>query len=94
MAESKVFSFSGKYCGGSCGRSELLDQLRDVIAELNRAYMNFNGALEPELIEACIYEINALQARYAYLLRAARDQGIKNVEVFRFPRQDEKTASS
>jgi hypothetical protein len=38
--------------------------------------MQFGQAIEPEIIEACVYEINALQARYAYYLRLAREMGL------------------
>ena len=31
---------------------------------------------DSDLIEACIYEMEALRARYRYLLKAAREQGI------------------
>ena len=93
MAGQKSVSSFGKYRGDS-DRAGLLEELQDVISELNNAYINFNSALEPELIEACIYEINALQARYAYLLRSARAQGMKNISVFRFPKQEQNQPAS
>jgi len=31
---------------------------------------------DSDLIEACIYEMEALRARYRYLLKAAREQGL------------------
>ena len=37
--------------------------------ELNRAYGRFDQAVEPELVEACCYEISAGKARCSYLLR-------------------------
>lgn len=93
MADTNVFYFSGKkqQSNGAPDRDELILELRTVISELNQAYLNFNAALESELIESCIYEINALQARYAYLLKAAKDSGIQNVDVFRFPKSNIQT---
>ncbi|MEA4954479.1 MAG: DUF2508 family protein [Pseudoflavonifractor sp.] len=34
-----------------------------------QAYAGFNTAADPELVESYVYEIQALQARYSYLLR-------------------------
>lgn len=33
-------------------------------AELEQAYNEFNNITDPLLMEACIYEINALRAKY------------------------------
>lgn len=53
----------------------LLDELSDSKAALNAAYVRFNAAVEPELVDACVYEINAAQSRYNYLLRVIKDVG-------------------
>ena len=45
---------------------------------INQAYAGFNGTDDPDLIESYVYEINALQARYAYLLR--RVKGLEREE--------------
>lgn len=52
--------------------SQLQFELRDTAQALRRAYERFNYACEPELVESCVYEINALQARYNYLIRLTR----------------------
>lgn len=54
---------------------ELLQrELRTVQQELALAYDRFDQAAEPELVEACIYEIKAVHARFSYLYRAIRQQ--------------------
>lgn len=53
----------------------LLDELGTARAALRAAYGRFNAAAEPELIDACIYEINAAQARCGYYLRLIREAG-------------------
>lgn len=54
-------------------REELLRQeLRSAAQELALAYDRFDQAAEPELVEACIYEIQAVHARYSYYYRAIR----------------------
>ena len=85
--DANVFSLSNKEQTSSADRTEIMTELRAVICELNRAYVNFNAALEPDLIESCIYEINSLQSRYAWLLKSARECGLTDVEVFHFPKK-------
>ena len=49
---------------------EGLGQTRSLIAQ---AYAGFNAAKDPDLIESYVFEINALQARYSYLLRRVKE---------------------
>lgn len=49
--------------------SELRRELREAAQELHCAYARFNFVTEPGLIEAGIYDINALKSRYDFLLR-------------------------
>lgn len=51
---------------------ELRRELLAAAQALRLAYERFNYACEPELVESSVYEIKALQARYSYLLRAAK----------------------
>ncbi len=53
----------------------LMRRLTELRARLDQAYEEFNHTLEPELIDASVYEINALLARSAYLLRTAKQDG-------------------
>ncbi len=50
-------------------REELMEGLRQTRNLLNCAYSQFNTYSDPDLVEACVYEINALQSRYAYYVR-------------------------
>ncbi len=48
---------------------------------LNQAYAQFNLHSDPDLVESCVYEINALRSRYSYLVRQvkrldASDEGL------------------
>lgn len=49
---------------------EGLSRTRQLI---HQAYANFNGTHDPDLIESYVFEINALQARYSYLLRRVKE---------------------
>ena len=54
---------------------ELFTELSDTRFALSQAYAHFNRVTEPELVDACIFEISAVQARYNYLLRAIKEHG-------------------
>ena len=46
----------------------LVDHLAQTKNQLELAYQNFENATEPELIDSYIYEVNAIQIRYKFLL--------------------------
>ena len=54
----------------------LLEQMDDVCLRLKSARCRFDNALDEELVEAAIYELDALESRYAYLLRRAKQLGV------------------
>ena len=44
---------------------------------LEAAESNFQNVVDAELIDCCIYEVNAAQSRYAFLLRKLKEcQGL------------------
>lgn len=53
--------------------TDLYEELSDTKLLLSRAYTVFNYSSDKELIEASIYEISSLQAKYSYLLRAIKE---------------------
>lgn len=56
-------------------QQELLSDLSRAQEALSLAYARFDNAVEPELVEAAIFEINALRARCGYLLRVLKESG-------------------
>lgn len=52
---------------------ELKTSLQETQRALNHAYTAFDYACDPELTEACIYEIQSLQARMNYLVRRIKE---------------------
>ena len=54
-------------------RQALLEGLERTRVLINQAYAGFNAAGDPDLIESYVFEINALQARYSYLLRRVKE---------------------
>lgn len=54
--------------------SALQDELLLAQGELSLAYRQFDLATEPELVESCVYQINAAKARCNYLIRAIKER--------------------
>lgn len=54
-------------------QTQLLQTLAQTRVLINQAYSGFNTAHDPELIESFVFEINALQCRYSYLLRRIKE---------------------
>lgn len=50
-------------------RETLRGEIEQVKQELETAYSNFEHVIDPDLIDCYIYEVNAVQKRYKYLLR-------------------------
>lgn len=63
-------------------RRQLMEGMRETRSQLNCAYAQFNSYSDPDLVDACVYEINALQSRYSYFVRqvkqldAAREEAV------------------
>ena len=57
----------------------LMQGLAQTRTLISQAYSGFNSARDPDLIESYVFEINALQARYSYLLR--RIKALKRGEL-------------
>ena len=53
----------------------LMSSLSRTRAQINQAYGCFNQTSDGDLIESYVFEINALQARYNYLLRRLKQLG-------------------
>ena len=50
-----------------------MDSLSHTRTLINQAYGGFNTTSDGDLIESYVFEINALQARYNYLLRRVKE---------------------
>ena len=47
-------------------------ELQEAQGELSLAYRRFDQAVDPELVESCVYEISAVKARCNYLIRTIK----------------------
>ena len=50
----------------------LLNDIAQVKYELDNAYSNFENVVDPDLIDSYIFEVNAIQKRYKFLLKYAK----------------------
>lgn len=50
-------------------REQLLTDLKLTKTALDDAYTNFENVVDPDLVDSYIYEVNAVQKRYHFLLK-------------------------
>lgn len=50
----------------------LLNEINKTKIAMEAAYSNFQNVVDPDLIDSCIYELNAVQNRYKFLLKQAK----------------------
>ncbi len=72
--------------GSDREQQELLDAINDAAMRLRIARMFFESISDPDLVDACVYEINSLQAHYSYLLNKAKKEELKSYNIFKLPR--------
>lgn len=53
-------------------RRQLLEGMAQTRLELNQAYAQFNAHSDPDLVESCVFTINALRSRYSYFVRQVK----------------------
>ena len=54
----------------------LLDEIRSTVDMIHAMQQWFNTESDADLIEACVFQLESLEARYRYLLRLAKDRGV------------------
>lgn len=59
--------------------SRLLEEIQDIREQISCNEGWFAVELDEDLIEACVYQGKALEARYRYLLRKARQEQVRTV---------------
>lgn len=50
-------------------RRQLMEGMAQTRMELDQAYAQFNAHSDPDLVDSCVYTINALRSRYSYFIR-------------------------
>ena len=59
-------------------REQLLTDLKLTKTALDNAYSNFDQAVDPDLVDSYIYEVNAVQKRYHFLLKQVQLLDLQN----------------
>ncbi|SEW39063.1 YaaL family protein [[Clostridium] fimetarium] len=59
----------------------LLEEIASTKIAIDVAYSNFENAIEPDLIDCYIYQLNSEQKRYKYLIERAKEVQFKS-ELF------------
>ena len=72
MAEAVRFGRRKELARQEEERRQLMEGMRETRNQLNFAYAQFNAYSDPDLVDACVYEINALQSRYSYFVRQVK----------------------
>ena len=50
----------------------LINEINKTKIALEAAYSNFENVVDPDLIDSCIYQLNAVQNRYRFLIKEAK----------------------
>lgn len=61
---------------------KLIEDIRELCLMMENAYERFENESDSDLIDALIYEIESLKARYRYLLRIAKESKITSDAIF------------
>ncbi len=61
----------------------LLEEYYDTLIQLKQLRAAFQQVTDPELINACVYEMNAMQQRYSYLLQQIKAEKLTAMRVLR-----------
>ena len=51
----------------------LINEINKTKIAMEAAYSNFQNVIDPDMIDSCIYEMNAVQNRYKFLLKQAKE---------------------
>ena len=62
-------------------QKQLLQELKETQNALDTAYANLSYVVEPELIDCCIYELNAIQLRYKFILSQVKKVNTVNDNI-------------
>ena len=59
-------------------REQLITDLKLTKTALDDAYSNFEQVVDPDLVDSYIYEVNAVQKRYHFLLKQVQLLDLQN----------------
>jgi exonuclease VII small subunit len=61
-------------------QQELMSEIQTAKRDMDQAFQNFEHAVDPSLIDSCIFDLNAAQMRYKYLMTRAKNLSLSSLE--------------
>lgn len=58
-------------------QEELLTELKETREAMDAIYKNLAYVVEPDMIDCCIYELNAVQLRHKIILNQVKSQEVR-----------------
>ncbi len=55
----------------------MLSNIKQAIKDLDCAYLNFEHATDPDLIDCYIYQVKSAQMRYKFLLNSIKQADVR-----------------
>lgn len=68
-------------------QDRIIMQIRETSQRLESAYSRFENESNEDLLDSIIYEIQSLKALYRYLLKLAKEKGIKSEDISVYSRE-------
>lgn len=78
---NNIGTFYAQVINGEDIRTEedkMVDTIKSAHEEWKNAESFFQSATDPDLIDYAIYRVEAAKTRYTYLMKVAREMGIKS----------------
>ena len=57
-------------------QKELVEEYRRAVIKIHQARNAFENITEPEMIDSCVFELNAARSNYSYLLSRIKEEKI------------------
>ena len=76
--EEMILPFVKSSCKNSVAEKEqeLMRQIQAAQRDMDQALQNFENASDPNLIDSCIFDLNAAQMRHKYLMQRAKSMSL------------------
>jgi len=84
IARPDFFTQNNCTKSGTLNQKELLAELKKVRMQIACAQTFFDNECDFDMIDACVFELESLNARHRYLMRLIRESGV-SVDVIDIP---------
>lgn len=60
--------------------NDIVCEIKQTQRDIENVYDRFQNLTDEDLLEACIYELQALKSKHSYLMKKAKEYGVKSGE--------------